>query len=135
MKKLLFILVLSISSSFLFAQDSSPIAPKSVSYFGGIYEGKVYFNWTAQNTDTCMFIIFMSEDGKEYREFFCLEVPPVPVKVMHSFQLPTSSKEVWVKVSAEVAGKKIEFTPTSFVFERYTNVVVVYPYKVVHASF
>ena len=131
MKKILFVLLLLSSS--LFGQD--PIAPKSVSYFGGIYDGKVYFNWTAHNTDTCMFIIFMSEDGKEYKEFFCLEVPPVPVKVMHSFQLPTNSKEMWVKVSAKVSGKKFEFNPSSFAFERYTNVVLVYPYKVIYASF
>ena len=130
MKKFLLILVLLVS-----VQTFSQIS--DVKYFGGIYEKQLYFNVVFNNVDSCYFIVEFSYDGRVYRELFCDSVKPVPLPIIHCFQMSTNNTQLWVRMTVMTGNKIIDFQSEVFEKEKYTYapIVSVIKSRTVHGNF
>jgi hypothetical protein len=130
MKKLLLVLSLLISIQ-AFSQISD------IKYFGGIYNKQLYFNTVIFNKDTCYLVVEFSSDGRVYQELFCDSINPMPVPIMHGFQLGTNETYLWVRMTIMTSEKIIDF-PTE-VFQKgiytYNPVVIAVKSRPVHGNF
>jgi hypothetical protein len=119
MKKLLLIytILCSIQS---FCQTPTEVPP--VQYFGGIYEGIMYFNVVIFNKDTCYYTIEVASNGGEFDDVYCDSVRPMPCPIMHSFKLPTKEKELCIRVVAKIGNKVIDYQAIDFEAGKYTYI-------------
>jgi len=115
MKKLFFVLLLFVGTK-SFCQTSN------ITYFGGIYDKQLYFNWVMHNTDTLYFVVETSIDGRDYQELFCDSVNPMPAAIMHGIKMATTETQILVKVIAKTSGKVMYFQPEVFCKDKYTYI-------------